>query len=173
MSEDNTYASLAQSLATAQTFLAAGDSQSSSSVSIPRDDPMARGLSSVGSGQTSTGMDTAVPSPCPAPTVEAKKNDEGKPDLSLIPEAALVEAARAFMVGAKKYGRYNYLRGTFTICRIMAAMLRHAYAYLRGEEYDPVDGQHHIGSIIACAGIILDLRARGKLIDDRYKEPAP
>ena len=106
-----------------------------------------------------------------ATAVVAKKDDVGKADLAIIPEVALVEMSKAFTVGEKKYGRYNYLAGGFTICRITSAMIRHGYAYLRGEEYDPKDGQHHLGSVLACAAMLLDLRKRGKLIDDRYVEP--
>ncbi len=125
-----------------------------------------RYVEEAGTGKAEAGTQAAAPLPA-----VARKNDEGKADLAIIPEAALVEMAKAFQVGEKKYGRYNYLAGGFTICRITAAMIRHAYAYLRGEEYDPKDGQHHLGSVLACAGMLLDLRARGKLIDDRYVDP--
>ena len=46
-------------------------------------------------------------------------------------------------------------------------MERHIEAYKSGEEFDPVDGTHHLGNIMACAAILLDARAAGKLTDDR------
>ena len=106
-----------------------------------------------------------------APTAPKKtgvKHDEDKADLALIPEAALIAAAQAFMVGEKKYGRYNYELG-LEASRVAAAMIRHSYAWLRGEEKDPKDGQPHLGSVIACAAILLRTQELGTLIDNRSK----
>lgn len=96
------------------------------------------------------------------------KHDQGKPDLSLIPYVALVEEAKAFMIGEKKYGRYNYCKG-HKASQLIAAMLRHATAYFNGEEVDPVDGQHHLGSVRACAAMLLRQAELGTLNDDRFK----
>lgn len=100
---------------------------------------------------------------------EAKKNDKDKPDLSLIPRVALIKAAEAFQVGEKKYGRYNFYNG-MEASRIIAALLRHATAWMEGEDTDPADGQHHLGSVIACAAMILKQEELGTLKDNRYKE---
>lgn len=99
---------------------------------------------------------------------KAAKNDGAKPDLSLIPYISLVEHAKAFMVGEKKYGRYNYCKG-HKASQLVAAMMRHATAYFNGEEHDPVDGQHHLGSVMACCSMLLRQKELGTLIDDRYK----
>ena len=99
---------------------------------------------------------------------KASKNDKGKPDLSLVPQAALEAAARAFEVGEAKYGRYNYYKG-HKASKLIAALLRHATAWNEGEECDPVDGQPHLGSVIACAAMILQQSKLGTLSDDRYK----
>lgn len=97
----------------------------------------------------------------------ASKNDQQKVDLSLIPQISLIEEAKAFMVGEKKYGRYNYCKG-HKASQLVAAMLRHATAYFNGEDYDPVDGQHHLGSVKACASMLLRQQELGTLIDDRF-----
>lgn len=96
------------------------------------------------------------------------KHDKGKPDLSLVPRVALDRAAEAFMVGEKKYGRYNYYQG-MEASRLIAALLRHATEWMDGANYDTKDGQHHLGSVIACASMILQTEKLGTLIDDRYK----
>lgn len=96
----------------------------------------------------------------------AKKNDEGKADLSLIPYISNVEHAKAMMVGEEKYGRYNYEDG-MTASRLMGALLRHANAWNKGEELDPDDGQHHLGSVMACCSMILRQQELGTLIDNR------
>ena len=98
-----------------------------------------------------------------------RKFDTGKADLSLIPMVALETEARAFMVGEIKYGRYNYYQG-LSASRLVAAMLRHAVAWNEGEECDPVDGQNHLGSVRACAAMLLKCQELGTLEDDRYKD---
>jgi len=76
------------------------------------------------------------------------KYDSGKPDLSFI-EAALVEAAaRALMFGAEKYGRNNYKKG-IEDNRIYASLLRHIFARMNGEQFDPESGLDHIDHIAA------------------------
>lgn len=99
----------------------------------------------------------------------ASKNDQDKIDLSLIPYVSNIEHARAFMIGEKKYGRYNYCKG-HKASQLVAALLRHANAWNSGEEVDPVDGQHHLGSVMACCSMILRQLELGTLKDDRFKK---
>jgi hypothetical protein len=99
---------------------------------------------------------------------KALKNDQEKPDLSLIPYIGQIIEAKAFMVGEKKYGRYNYCKG-HKVSQLIAAILRHANAYNQGEENDPVDGQPHLGSIKACCSMLARQAELGTLIDDRFK----
>lgn len=99
----------------------------------------------------------------------AKKNDQQKPDLSLLPRPFLDEVARAFMVGQTKYGRYNYKNG-MEVTRLIAAALRHITAYNEGEENDPEDGQHHLGAAGACIAMILSQKQHGTLQDNRYQK---
>ena len=101
-----------------------------------------------------------------APT--AAKNDQAKADLSLIPQIFLTEVARAFMVGEKKYGRYNYCKG-HKASQLIAAALRHLTAYNDGEEFDPQDGQPHLGSVGACIAMLLRQKELGTLDDNRFK----
>lgn len=98
----------------------------------------------------------------------AKKNDQGKAALALIPYCAQLAEAEAFMVGQRKYGTWNFMKG-MEASRLMSALLRHANAWFNGEERDPVDGQHHLGSVRACAAMIMAQVEQGTLIDDRYK----
>lgn len=97
-----------------------------------------------------------------------RKDDTGKPDLSLIPRVALVKCAEAFMVGEKKYSRYNYCAG-MAASRVVAALQRHAASWFDGEETDSKDGQHHLGSVMACAAMLLRMQELGTLDDDRFR----
>jgi Domain of unknown function (DUF5664) len=96
-----------------------------------------------------------------------KKFDAGKPDLSLIPLSALEEEARGFMLGAEKYGRYNYCAG-LEATRLLAAALRHIHAVLQGDDLDPESGAHHLGHARCCLAMYLETRRLGTLKDNRY-----
>jgi hypothetical protein len=102
---------------------------------------------------------------------KAAKNDQDKVDLSLIPYISSLEHARAFMVGEKKYGRYNYCKG-HQASQLVAAAERHLKAWFQGEEHDPKDGQHHLGSVMACCSMILRQQELGTLIDNRFGKEA-
>lgn len=110
----------------------------------------------------------------PVATAAATKNDQGKPDLSLIPRSASVEMAKAFMVGQEKYGRWNYLKGGMTTSRLTAAAKRHIDAYLDGEEEDRSDplaikyDAHHLGAALASIAMLVECRAKGRLVDERF-----
>lgn len=93
---------------------------------------------------------------------------EGKPDLALVPLIALIEAAKALKVGEKKYGRYNYENGHLA-SELISAAQRHLLAWNEGEEFDPKDGQPHLGSVIANIAMLLRQRELGTLIDNRSK----
>lgn len=121
------------------------------------------------SGLISTHEETVVSEPMPPIQTSAAKNDKEKVDLSLIPGVFLEAVARAFMVGEKKYGRYNYCKG-HKASQLLAAMARHWSAYNDGEENDPIDGQPHLGSIGACIAMLLRQKELGTLKDDRFKK---
>jgi hypothetical protein len=84
--------------------------------------------------------------------------------LSPIAEAHWVVGQYAGML---KYGAWNWRAAGVRASIYISALRRHLAAYISGEEYDPVDGSHHLGNIMACAAILLEARAIGKLTDDR------
>ncbi len=95
-----------------------------------------------------------------------KKFDTGKPDLSLIPYAALVEEAKGFMLGERKYGRHNFTNG-LEASRLMGAALRHIYLWMEGEDNDPESGASHLGHARCCMAMALQCQQLGTLIDNR------
>lgn len=112
---------------------------------------------------------TAVPS---GHTSGGKKFDGGKADLSLVPRIASEEMARAFMVGEKKYGRYNYTAGLQSH-RLIAAAMRHLHAYQEGEDMDPEGTEFrskHLGHALASIAMLLHCEELGTLTDTRRKK---
>lgn len=90
-----------------------------------------------------------------------------KPNLALIPPAAMLHEAMAMGNGAEKYGAYNWRQKKVRAMIYIAAAQRHLASYLDGEEVASDSGVHHLGHARACLGIILDAMETGNLIDDR------
>jgi len=87
--------------------------------------------------------------------------------LWLLSPVAKMHWALAQFAGLLKYGAFNWRAAGVRSSVYMSAMQRHMDAYASGEEFDPVDGTHHLGNIMACCAILLDAKEVGKLIDDR------
>ncbi|UUZ75569.1 DUF5664 domain-containing protein [Polaromonas sp. P1(28)-13] len=87
--------------------------------------------------------------------------------LWLLSPIAKAHWALAQFAGMLKYGAWNWREAGISLSVYLSAMERHMDGYKSGETYDPVDGTHHLGNIMACCAIILDAGAAGKLTDDR------
>lgn len=102
-------------------------------------------------------------------SLEGYKNDDGKARFDLIPPEGLWGVAQVAAIGAKKYGDRNWENG-LSWGRLFAAMMRHAWAWMMGEDHDQEDGQHHMASVAWCAMAIMALQARGNGIDSRPRD---
>lgn len=114
------------------------------------------------------GLAAALASLEPAGTANPKDAaGRAKVPLWLLSPIAKAAWAGAAFIGKVKYGAWNY-RGTKVYASVyISAAMRHLDAYLSGETYDPEDGTHHLGNVMACCAILLDCAASGNLIDDR------
>jgi len=90
-----------------------------------------------------------------------------KLDASLIPETAVIEEALAWYEGAQKYGRYNWRMKRVKASVYLAAIYRHLFKFLAGDNQDSKTRVAHMGYIRCCAGIIIDAAHYGVLVDDR------
>lgn len=90
-----------------------------------------------------------------------------KPDLSLVPPAALIHIAEAMGNGAAKYGAYNWRGRQVQAMTYIAAAQRHLVQYLDGEEIAEDSGVHHLAHAAACCAIVLDALETGNLKDNR------
>ena len=105
---------------------------------------------------------------------QAKRFNRGKVDLSLLPTVACYEEAKVWMAGEKKYGRSNWkkLWGDNTTEVVMASLLRHAFAIINGEMFDPETGLPHAANIRCNAAMILEHMANEKQIKPMvYEQP--
>lgn len=97
---------------------------------------------------------------------EGQKNDDGKLRYDLIPVYPLELLAGAFTIGGKIYADRDWEKG-IKWGRVFAAMLRHAWAWWRGEGYDPKDGQHHLAAVAWCAFALMEYELTHPELDDR------
>ncbi len=94
------------------------------------------------------------------------KNDAGKPDFTYISYELLEQVALVREFGAKKYSRSNWKKG-FLVTRSLAAVLRHIFAFLRGETNDPESGLSHLAhAVCGIEHAIYDMQHHPNL-DDR------
>lgn len=96
------------------------------------------------------------------------KNDQGKPDLTLIPKDALWGMAAALSFGAKKYGRHNFRQG-IAYSRMAAAAMRHITAYMEGESNDIESNLSHLDHALASIAMLKFMEVNRSDMDDRYK----
>lgn len=101
--------------------------------------------------------------------MNGRKDDQGKPPLSMIPRSALEAEARVMAYGAEKYGRDNW-RGGFKWSRLIDATMRHIVAFADGEDNDPETGLSHLAHLRCCAGFLIEHVEAGLGEDDRHTQ---
>lgn len=96
------------------------------------------------------------------------KNDEGKAPINLIPPAPLIDIAKVFEFGVRKYGLFNYKKG-MKLSRLYDAMMRHMLAWNDGEDVDPESKMTHVAHAGCCLLMLSDAMIKGYGHDDRYQ----
>jgi Domain of unknown function (DUF5664) len=96
----------------------------------------------------------------------AWKLDAGKPRIELIAPEFITTLSEVLTFGAQKYGDRNWEKG-MTWGRCFGAMMRHAWAWWRGEDRDPESGLPHLAHAAACLMFLLAFEQRKIGVDDR------
>lgn len=99
----------------------------------------------------------------------AMKFDQEKPRMDLLDPLALEGLAAVLTFGAKKYAAHNW-RGGLSYSRLVAALLRHLFAILRGERTDPESGLPHVDHIGCCWMFLSNMMKTRPDMDDLYKD---
>lgn len=98
----------------------------------------------------------------------AVKHDGEKIRLDLLPVEPLEEIGKVLTYGATKYQDYNWAKG-FKWSRLSAAILRHFFAWMRGEDKDPETGLSHLAHV-GCGVLFLLWHEKHRPdLDDRFK----
>lgn len=93
-----------------------------------------------------------------------------KAPLHLWPTTATLLGSMALLDGACKYGRSNYRVMGVRASIYADAAKRHLDKWFEGQDKDGDSGLSHLAHVLACAAILVDAEAAGKLIDDRNVE---
>jgi hypothetical protein len=96
------------------------------------------------------------------------KYDSGKLRFDLISVAALEDLAAVYTYGVGKYSANNWRKG-FPWSRIFAALMRHAWAFWRGEDLDPESGLPHLAHCAWQCFTLLEFMRTYPELDDRYE----
>lgn len=99
------------------------------------------------------------------------KHDLGKTPLDLLPMGALFEVGEILKFGAAKYAAYNWAKG-MSYSRLIAASLRHIFAFNQGQDLDPETNRSHIAHALCCLLFLMEYEHRKeqfKQFDDRFK----
>lgn len=98
------------------------------------------------------------------------KNSTSKPQVQLVPPAAIIEMAKCFEAGiAKGYNGGNWrFEHSPPIGVYCGKVMRHIAQYLDGEDIDPETGLLHIVHAMSDLAILVDALLLGRAVDDRY-----
>ena len=102
------------------------------------------------------------------PLTEGVKFDAGKARMDLLDPYAVEQLSHVLAFGAQKYAAHNWRMG-ISKGRLIAAALRHLFAYLGGQDKDDETGLSHVAHAMCCCMFLLGREHRTDL-DDRYKE---
>jgi hypothetical protein len=104
-------------------------------------------------------------------TQKGIKHDQEKARMDLLSSDWLEGVAQVLSFGAKKYQSHNWRKG-IERSRLLASSLRHIFAYLKGEDYDPETGLLHLYHASCGLMFASELHFTRPDTDDRYKNEA-
>lgn len=95
------------------------------------------------------------------------KYDNGKAMYSLLPPSAIHLVAKVLTFGARKYSPDNWKKVPNLRSRYIDALLRHVFAYMRGERVDQESNLPHLAHAICCILFILEADILGIQTTDK------
>jgi len=101
------------------------------------------------------------------PTLDGKKNDQGKPQLGLVPASLIWAVGTILTFGSIKYGKHNWRKG-LAWSRPYDAMIRHLTMWYDGESVDAETGKSHLWHAACELAFLIEYEQKGVGYDDRY-----
>lgn len=110
--------------------------------------------------------------PIPHDTGDRMRKDDGKSRFDLIPAEPLFALGELYAKGAIKYAPRGWEEG-MSWGRCFGALMRHAWKFWRGEDYDAETGAHHMIAVAWNAFAIYVYAVRNRGTDDRPCKALP
>lgn len=104
-------------------------------------------------------------------TEPAKKSDGEKVRLDLLSTPAIVGIGQVLTFGAQKYADHNWRSG-MKWSRLIAAAMRHLFAFAHGEDVDPESGLSHVDHALCCLMFLSEYQKSAMGTDDRWRPSA-
>lgn len=101
---------------------------------------------------------------------QALRYNQGKLQWSLVDFDSLEGLVRVLEYGAAKYAPDNWKKG-MPVTQVSESLMRHLFAFLRGEDVDPESGCRHISHVM-CNTMFLEYIMREKPHYDNRKTKA-
>lgn len=111
--------------------------------------------------------DNYYPTPVKDVTVGVRF-DKGKLRYDLLAPDSLEELVKVYTKGAEKYADRNWEKG-MDWHRVFGSLMRHAWKFWRGEDYDEETGCHHMAMVAWNALALCSYSLRKVGLDDRPK----
>ena len=99
-------------------------------------------------------------------TKQALRYNMGKLEWSLVDFDSLEGLVKVLEYGAQKYARNNCKKG-MPVTKVSESLMRHLFAFLRGEDVDPESGCRHISHVMCNAMFIEYIMREKPHYDDR------
>jgi len=97
--------------------------------------------------------------------------DEPKLRYELTPPLGYMEMIKCLTVGSQKHGAFSWRKGS-RWSETLGALMRHLWAFIRGESYDK-DGFHHLGAVMVRAAQLIEYDKLSLGYDDRLTDDPP
>ena len=101
---------------------------------------------------------------------QALRYNQGKLQWSIVDFDSLEGLVRVLEYGAAKYAPDNWKKG-MPVTQVSESLMRHLFAFLRGEDVDPESGCRHISHVM-CNTMFLEYIMREKPHYDNRKTKA-
>jgi hypothetical protein len=99
-------------------------------------------------------------------TKQALRYNMGKLEWSLVDFDSLEGLVKVLEYGCHKYARNNWKKG-MPVTKVSESLMRHLFAFLRGEDVDPESGCRHISHVMCNAMFIEYIMREKPHYDDR------
>lgn len=112
-----------------------------------------------------------ITQPQPKQPKEGLKYDHGKLRWELFPAESAEQIIKVLMFGATKYDAWNWSKG-IKFTRLFAALMRHMWAWYRGETNDPETGLNHLAHAGCCLMFLLSYSQRKDYLEQFDDRPS-